>query len=46
MYRRFVNAIRTGRQGQTSFEGGARVQAYLDASARSAHKGGVFLKVT
>lgn len=35
MYRRFVDAVREGKQGQTSFEGGAKVQAYLDASMRS-----------
>ncbi len=40
MYQRFINAIRTGRQGQTSFAGGARVQAYLDASFTAAKKGG------
>lgn len=39
MYRRFVDSIREGRQGQTSFEGGAKVQAYLDASIRSAESG-------
>ncbi len=40
MYRRFVDSIREGRQGQTSFEGGVKVQAYLDASMRSAEVGG------
>jgi predicted dehydrogenase len=35
MYERFIRAIRTGKQGQTSFAGAARVQAYLDASFRS-----------
>lgn len=45
-YRRFVDSIRTGRQAQTSFDGGARVQTYLDASARSAEKGGAFVKVS
>lgn len=39
MYRRFVNSIREGKQGQTSFEGGAKVQAYLDASMESANAG-------
>lgn len=38
MYARFVTALKTGRQGQTSFEGGARVQSYLDASVVSAKK--------
>jgi predicted dehydrogenase len=40
MYQRFITAIRTSRQGQTSFAGGARVQAYLDASFTAARKGG------
>ena len=35
MYQRFITAIRTGKQGQTSFEGAAAVQNYLDASVRS-----------
>ncbi len=39
MYRRFVDAIREGTQGQTSFKGGAKVQAYLDASMKSAETG-------
>jgi len=39
MYRRFVDAIREGKQGQTSFEGAAKVQAYLDASLASAEAG-------
>ncbi|MFW6286614.1 MAG: Gfo/Idh/MocA family protein [Candidatus Sumerlaeota bacterium] len=34
-FQRFITAIRTGKQCQTSFEGGARVQAYLDACMRS-----------
>jgi predicted dehydrogenase len=45
MYERFVRAIRTRRQGQTSFAGGAKVQAYLEYSARSARKGGVWLNI-
>ncbi len=45
MYQRFVAALKTGRQGQTSFEGGARVQAYLHASAVSARRGGRFVSV-
>jgi len=40
MYQRFITAIRTGKQGQTSFAGGTKVQAYLDASFRSAAKQG------
>jgi len=35
MYQRFITAIVEGKQGQTSFETGARVQAYLDASMES-----------
>ena len=45
MYQRFVAALRTGKQGQTSFEGGARVQSYLEHSMISARKGGVFVSV-
>ncbi len=45
MYQRFVAALKTRRQGQTSFEGGAKVQAYLDASAVSARQGGKFVAV-
>lgn len=44
MYERFIRAIRTGRQGQTSFAGAARVQAYLDASFRS-DKAGQSIKI-
>lgn len=40
MYQRFVAAIKSGQQGQTSFAGGARVQAYLDASLKSSANGG------
>jgi len=40
MYQRFVTAIKTGKQGQTSFAGATKVQAYLDASFRSADKQG------
>lgn len=36
-YDRFVESIKTGVQGQTSFEGGARVQAYLEKSFESAN---------
>ncbi len=39
MYERFIASIKEGKQGQTSFEGGAKVQAYLDASMRSASSG-------
>jgi len=45
MYERFVTSIRTGRQGQTSFAGGARVQAYLHYSLLSAQRGGVFVNI-
>lgn len=45
MYARFVRSIQTGRQGQTSFAGGAKVQAYLESSFLSARKGGRFVKV-
>lgn len=43
MYRRFVESIRDGVQGQTSFAGGAKVQAYLDASMKSA-EGGCYVR--
>ncbi len=39
-YQRFVTSIRTGRQGQTSFEGAVRIQAYLECSMAAARKGG------
>ena len=42
---RFVRSLQTGRQGQTSFAGGLKIQSYLEASFQSASKGGVFLKV-
>ena len=45
MYQRFVDAIKSGKQGQTSFEGGARVQAYLDASLKSAANGGKLVEI-
>ncbi|MBI2438947.1 MAG: Gfo/Idh/MocA family oxidoreductase [Lentisphaerae bacterium] len=45
MYQRFIAAIKTGRQCQTSFAVGARVQAYLDASLRSAAKGGHLVEI-
>ena len=35
-YRRFIDSIREGRQGQTSFAGAYRIQTYLDAGFRSA----------
>jgi hypothetical protein len=44
MYERFINALKTGRQGQTSFEGGAKIQSYLDASIIAA-KNGKFVKI-
>lgn len=43
IYERFVNSLKTGRQGQTGFQGGAKVQAYLEASAASARQGGRFM---
>lgn len=45
MYQRFVDAIKNKQQGQTSFEGGARVQAYLDASLKSAANGGKLVEI-
>lgn len=45
MYQRFVTALQTGKQGQTSFEGGARVQSYLHAAAVSDQKGSAFIGV-
>jgi len=45
MYQRFFDALKSGKQGQTSFEGGARVQAYLDASLKSAANGGKLVKI-
>jgi predicted dehydrogenase len=43
MYQRFVTALQTGKQGQTSFAGATKVQAYLHASAVSARRGGRFV---
>lgn len=40
MYQRFVAAIKSGRPSQTTFEVGARVQAYLDASLKSSARSG------
>lgn len=40
MYRRFVESVRDGKQGQTSFEGAVKVQACLEASLKSAESGG------
>ena len=45
MYQRFIDAIRSGKQGQTSFKGGARVQAYLDASLKSSANGGKLIEL-
>lgn len=42
---RFVRSIRTGRQGQTSFAGGLKVQKYIDACFRSAERDGAWVKV-
>ena len=44
MYRRFVTSLKTGKQGQTSFEGGAKIQAYLHASFVSSRRNGRFVK--
>jgi len=40
MHQRFITSIKTGKQGQTSFEGGAVIQSYLHASLVAARKGG------
>jgi predicted dehydrogenase len=45
MYQRFVTALQTGKQGQTSFEGGTRIQSYLNAAAVSDKKGNRFIAV-
>jgi hypothetical protein len=45
MAERFVTAILKRKQGQTSFAGGARVQAYLEYSQLSAKRGGTWMKV-
>ena len=45
MAERFVTSILKKKQGQTSFDGGARVQAYLECSQRSAHAGGAWMTV-
>jgi predicted dehydrogenase len=45
MYQRFVTALQTGKQGQTSFDGGARVQSYLHAAAVSDRKGSAFIAI-
>lgn len=43
MYQRFVASLKTGRQGQTHFDGGARIQSYLHASVVSAKRNGRFI---
>ncbi|MCY3021082.1 MAG: Gfo/Idh/MocA family oxidoreductase [Planctomycetota bacterium] len=45
MAERFVTSLLTRKQGQTGFAGGARVQAYLEYSLRSARQGGAWMKV-
>lgn len=40
MFRRYIESIRDGKQGQTSFEGAVKVQACLEASLKSAESGG------
>lgn len=39
-FERFITSIITGKQGQTSFEGAYKIQAYLDASLKSNKKQG------
>lgn len=39
MYQRFVQSVLEHKQGQTSFEGGVKIQSYLDASVRSSEAG-------
>lgn len=39
MYARFIQSIRRGQQGQTSFEEGAMIQSYLHGSLESAQRG-------
>jgi len=46
MCERFVTSIKRGKQGQTSFAGGTKVQAYLHYSFLSAARGGKFVKVS
>jgi predicted dehydrogenase len=43
MYERFAASLKTGVQGQTSFQGGALIQSYLDAALLSG-KLGTFVK--
>jgi predicted dehydrogenase len=45
MYQRFVTSLKTGKQGQTSFAGAVKVQAYLESSAASAQNGSEFVKI-
>jgi predicted dehydrogenase len=40
---RFFQAIRTGKQGQTSFEGGLKIQEYLEACFKSARRNGAWV---
>ena len=42
---RFVAAIRSGRQGQTGFAGGLKVQKYLDACFRSSSRNGAWVNL-
>ncbi|MFC1607225.1 Gfo/Idh/MocA family protein [Candidatus Latescibacterota bacterium] len=37
MYQRFITAVRTGKQGQTSFTGALKVQSYLEQSMKDAN---------
>ncbi len=43
-YARFVESIRTGVQGQTSFDTGVEVQTYIDRCFLSAQQGSAFVK--
>jgi predicted dehydrogenase len=45
MYQRFVTALQTGKQGQTSFAGGVRIQSYLHAAALSDKRSNAFIAV-
>ena len=42
---RFVTSIRTGRQGQTSFKGGLKVQEYVQACFDSADRKGTWVEL-
>jgi predicted dehydrogenase len=44
-HERFVASIRTGKQGQTSFAGGVKVQEYLEACFDSSRRNGAWTKI-